>query len=169
MYFLAFLPSTAVVNHEAFLPCKGSATRRMPRTITRFHDCFRGSLPQILAQSGYSTKTAMEFLGLYSFGRYLLKASKKALWRRISRWLKKSSDWHNGNNSLSKKDMSQEKPITHTQETGSPTSSPQRQFNHARIIKPFLHLCEVRRTEEFLCFWHQRRPPRYATSSMPQW
>lgn len=60
---------------------------------------------------------------------------------------------------LVRKDMSQEKPITLRQVTGSPTSSPQKNYNHARISKPFLHLCEVWRTEELLCLWHQRGRP----------
>ena len=85
--FLAFDIIHSWCRHRnAFLPCKGRATRRTPRTIARFHDCFRGSLPQIAYNLGIPRKQRWNFLACPPVGRSMIHASKKALWRRISRW-----------------------------------------------------------------------------------
>ena len=50
-----------------------------PRTIARFHDSFRGSLPQIAYNLGIPRKQRWNFLAYPPVGRSMIHASKKAL------------------------------------------------------------------------------------------
>lgn len=74
------MPSIADVAKETpFYLAKVVQPGGTPRTIARFHDCFRGSLPQITCNLGIPRKQRWNFLSHPPNGRSMINASKKAL------------------------------------------------------------------------------------------
>ncbi len=103
-----------VATETPFYLAKVGQPGGAPRTIARFHDSFRGSLPQIAYNLGIPRKQRWNFLACPPVGRSMIHARKKRLYDDgLVYDNKKKLGLTQWKIFLQvKKDMSQEKPIT---------------------------------------------------------